>query len=52
MIHQLSKRPWLLVVAAFALLVSVWTCFIYVAVTRGPLTSPLEAPAARIHANH
>ena len=52
MIHHLAKRPWLLVVAAFALLISVWTCFIYIAVTRGPTTSPLEAPAASFHANH
>ena len=52
MIRQLAKRPWLLLVAAFALLVSVWTCFIYVAVTRGPMTSPLEATATSIHANH
>jgi hypothetical protein len=52
MIHQLAKRPWLFVVAAFVLLISVWTCFIYVAVTEGPTTSPLEASATSIHANH
>jgi hypothetical protein len=52
MISYIAKRPWLLVVAGFALLVGVWTCFIYIAVTRGPMTSPLEASAASIHADH
>ncbi len=52
MINQLARRPWLIVVAAFTLLVSVWTCFIYIAVTRGPVTSPLNATAASFHADH
>jgi hypothetical protein len=52
MMQHLSKRPWLILIAAFALLVSVWTFFIYLAVTRGPMTSPLEATAASFHAHH
>lgn len=46
----LAERPWLFIVAAFLLLVTVWTGFIYVAVTNGPVTVPLDATTASIHA--
>ena len=50
MTRHLAERPWLFIVAAFVLLVSVWTAFIYVAVTNGPATVPLDATTASIHA--
>lgn len=52
MTRYLAQRPWLFIVAAFVVLVSVWTGFIYVAVTNGPVTVPLEATRASIHAGH
>lgn len=50
MTHYLAERPWLCIVAAFMLLVTVWTCFIYVAVKNGPATVSLEATTASLHA--
>jgi hypothetical protein len=52
MTRYLAERPWLFVVVAFALLVSVWTCFIYVAAKYGPAAAPLDATPASIHAGH
>jgi len=52
MIRYVAQRPWLIIVAGFLVLVSVWTCFIYIAATRGPATVPLDATAASIHAGH
>ena len=51
MSRYLADRPWLFIVAGFAILVSVWTCFLYVAVTRGPLGLPLSSDTPGIHAN-
>ncbi|MFZ4764224.1 MAG: hypothetical protein ACOYMN_04650 [Roseimicrobium sp.] len=52
MTQFIAQRPWLFIVAAFAILISVWTGFIYVAVTNGPVIVPLEATTASIHAGH
>lgn len=52
MTRYVAERPWLFVVAAFVILVSVWAGFIYVAVKNGPATAPLEATRASIRANH
>jgi hypothetical protein len=50
MTRLLSKHPWIIIVAAFVLLVSVWSCFIYVAVTRGPAVLPAPSAMNRHHA--
>jgi hypothetical protein len=52
MTQYIAERPWLFVVAAFVLLVSLWTGFIYTAVTRGPVSFDLSSEPAGIHANH
>jgi hypothetical protein len=44
MIRCLAERPWLFIVAAFVILVSVWTCFITLAVRHAPQN--VEIPAA------
>jgi hypothetical protein len=49
--RHLAERPWLFIVVAFLMLVSVWTAFIYLAVTNGPMTVPLDSTTASIHAN-
>jgi hypothetical protein len=48
----IARRPWLLVIAAFFLLISVWTCFIYIAVKHGPAVLPLDPAATSRHATH
>jgi len=42
--NPLKKRPWLLVVLAFVVLISVWTAFIMLAVKNQPQKIPLELP--------
>jgi hypothetical protein len=49
MTRYLSDRPWIFIVAAFTLLVSIWTCFIYVAVKQGPVSFKLGEEPAAIH---
>lgn len=46
MTRYLAERPWLFVVAAFVVLVSVWSFFISLAVRHAPQT--VEIPA--VHA--
>jgi hypothetical protein len=38
----MKKRPWLIVVFAFALLIAAWSVLIYIAVKNTPETIPLE----------
>jgi hypothetical protein len=52
MTRYLAQRPWLFIVGAFVFLVSLWTCFIYTAVTRGPASFELKGEPAGIHASH
>lgn len=40
--NLLKKRPWLLVIAAFVILISMWTAFIVLAVKNQPAVVPLE----------
>jgi len=42
-VNPLKKRPWLLVVLAFVVLISVWTAFITLAVKNQPAVVPLES---------
>lgn len=44
-----SRHPWLLVVLAFALLLSAWTSLIIVAVKNQPEMVPLEHAAPTAH---
>jgi hypothetical protein len=50
MTRYIAERPWLFVVATFALLASLWACFIYIAVTHGPVSFDLNSEPASIHA--
>lgn len=50
--RYIAERPWLYVVAAFVLLLSLWTCFIYTAVTHGPVSFELNREPTGIHAAH
>ena len=43
MIQFFRKRPWLIVVAAFALLISAWSSLIVIAVRNQPETIQIEA---------
>lgn len=52
MCRYIADRPWLFVVAAFVILITVWTGFIMTAVKHGPAPSPLEATKASIRAKH
>ena len=52
MSRYIAERPWLFVVAAFVILITVWTGFIMTAVKYGPVPSPLEATKASIRASH
>ena len=42
MITIIKKRPWLLIVAAFLILISAWTALITIAVRNQPKAVPLE----------
>ena len=44
--NPLTKRPWLLIVLAFVILISVWTAFIMLAVKNQPAKVPLQQTAA------
>jgi hypothetical protein len=43
--NPLKKRPWLLVIMAFVLLIGAWTAFIMIAVKNQPTPVPLEEAA-------
>jgi multidrug efflux pump subunit AcrB len=45
--NPIKKRPWLLIVAAFLVLIAGWAAFINLAVKNQPETVPLEAPATQ-----
>jgi hypothetical protein len=47
-----AHHPWIIIAAAFTLLVGMWSCFIYVAVTRGPAVLPLHSDVTSSHAAH
>ena len=40
--NPIKKRPWLLIVAAFLILIAGWTAFIKLAIKNQPPTVPLE----------
>ena len=42
---MIVKRPWLLIVLAFLLLIGAWTALISIAVEHAPETIEVEAPA-------
>lgn len=50
MTRYIADRPWLFVVATFVVLVSLWTCFIYIAVTHGPVSFELNSEPTSVHA--
>jgi len=39
---MIAKRPWLLVIVAFALMFGAWSVMIYFAATHQPVSIPLE----------
>ena len=45
--NPLKKRPWLLIVLAFVILISIWTAFIMLAVKNQPQKIPLEHSSSR-----
>lgn len=49
--NPLKKRPWLLIVAAFLVLISVWTAFLFLAVKNQPETVPLETANPAQHSS-
>lgn len=47
MTNPLHKRPWLMVVLAFAVLLGAWAVFFTIASRNNPQTVPLEATPAK-----
>jgi hypothetical protein len=44
--NPIKKRPWLLIVVAFLILIAGWTAFINLAVKNQPATVPLESESS------
>ncbi len=42
MISSLRRRPWILIVAFFTILILAWTCVIYIANQYGPRALPIS----------
>ncbi|WP_166442783.1 hypothetical protein [Phragmitibacter flavus] len=48
----ISNKPWLWIVLAFLVLITVWTCFITIAVNNQPEKIPLPTPHVDADASH
>lgn len=48
MITLLKKRPWLLIVAAFLILIGAWTILITIAVRNQPQAVPFEPQTTQV----